>query len=72
MAKMNTFIHGMEEGDIRLGDTMHRPAFTNADTSLKPFDLVTANPMWNQKFSQQGKGTSGKLLLKRMWWNLLC
>ena len=53
MAKMNTFIHGMEEGDIRLGDTMHRPAFTNTDTSLKPFDLVTANPMWNQKFSQQ-------------------
>jgi len=52
MAKMNTFIHGMEEGDIRLGDTMQRPAFTNSDTSLKPFDLVTANPMWNQNFTQ--------------------
>mgnify|MGYP006279603501 FL=1 len=53
MAKMNTFIHGMEEGDIRLGDTMHRPAFTESDTSLKTFDQVTANPMWNQKFSQE-------------------
>lgn len=51
MAKMNTFIHDME-AEIKLGDTMNRPAFLNADGSLRKFDVVTANPMWNQDFSQ--------------------
>ncbi len=51
MAKMNIFLHDME-AEIKLGDTMKRPAFTKRDSSLKKFDLVTANPMWNQKFSQ--------------------
>ncbi|MBX6770816.1 MAG: SAM-dependent DNA methyltransferase [Chloroflexi bacterium] len=49
MARMNAFIHDME-ANIALGDTMHRPAFTEADGRLKRFDLVTANPMWNQNF----------------------
>ena len=49
IARMNAFLHDME-AEIALGDTMHRPAFTNADGSLRQFDLVTANPMWNQKF----------------------
>jgi hypothetical protein len=30
--------------------SIRRPAFTNPDGSLKRFDLVTANPMWNQNF----------------------
>lgn len=51
MAKMNAFIHDMET-QIALGDTMKRPAFTNPDGSLRNFDIVTANPMWNQDFSQ--------------------
>jgi len=38
------------EADIRLGDTMNRPAFLNDDGSLRRFDLVTANVMWNQDF----------------------
>jgi len=50
MAKMNAFIHDLE-AEIRLGDTIVRPAFTNPDGSLRVFDKVTANPMWNQKFS---------------------
>ena len=50
MAKMNMFIHDMET-EIRLGNTMVRP-FTNVNGSLRKFDLVTANPMWNQNFSQ--------------------
>ncbi|MEM3574000.1 MAG: class I SAM-dependent DNA methyltransferase [Nitrososphaeria archaeon] len=51
MAKMNAFIHDID-AKISLGDTMNRPAFTNQDGSLRKFDLVTANPMWNQKFEQ--------------------
>ncbi len=52
MAKMNIFLHDME-AKIKLGDTMKRPAFTEKDGSLRKFDLVTANPMWNQKFPQE-------------------
>ena len=51
MAKMNTFIHDME-AKIALGDTMNKPAFKKRSGSLQSFDIVTANPMWNQKFAQ--------------------
>ncbi len=51
MAKMNAFIHDME-AEIALGDTMNRPAFLTSAGALRKFDLVTANPMWNQDFSQ--------------------
>jgi len=51
IAKMNTFIHDME-AEIALGDTMNRPAFLTPQGSLRKFDLVTANPMWNQDFPQ--------------------
>ncbi|MCI0330679.1 MAG: type I restriction-modification system subunit M [candidate division Zixibacteria bacterium] len=51
MAKMNAFIHRME-AEIALGDTMNRPAFTASEGSLRKFDIVVANPMWNQDFVQ--------------------
>lgn len=51
MAKMNIFIHDMS-ADIKLSDTMQNPAFLNSDGSLQNFDIVTANPMWNQDFSE--------------------
>ncbi|MEW6040245.1 MAG: N-6 DNA methylase [Elusimicrobiota bacterium] len=46
MAKMNMFIHDME-GDIVIGDTLRNPKFLEG-SRLKTFDLVVANPMWNQ------------------------
>ncbi len=49
MARMNAVIHDME-ADIRLGDTMRNPAFRDEAGRLMTFDLVTANPMWNQNF----------------------
>jgi len=51
MAKMNAFIHDIE-AQITLGDTMTRPGFTSQGGSLRRFDVVAANPMWNQNFSQ--------------------
>jgi len=51
MAKMNMFIHRME-ADVALGDTMVRPAFLTKDGGLRMFDIVVANPMWNQDFPQ--------------------
>lgn len=49
MARMNAFIHDMD-AQIALGDTMNRPAFTDGEGRLSQFDIVTANPMWNQDF----------------------
>ena len=49
ISRMNAFLHDME-AEIALGDSMHRPAFTEPDGRLKSFDIVIANPMWNQKF----------------------
>lgn len=51
MAKMNAFIHDME-AKIKLGNTMNRPGFLTETGALEKFDLVTANPMWNQNFPQ--------------------
>jgi type I restriction enzyme M protein len=49
IARMNAVIHDME-ADVRPGDTMRRPTFTDAEGRLRRFDMVTANPMWNQDF----------------------
>jgi type I restriction enzyme M protein len=38
------------EADIQIGDSVRRPAFRQPDGELRRFDLVSANPMWNQKF----------------------
>ena len=52
IARMNAFLHRID-AEIRYGDTMRHPAFTQSDGSLVRFDRIAANPMWNQKFSQQ-------------------
>jgi type I restriction enzyme M protein len=49
MARMNAALHEMQDV-IALGDTMNRPAFRDEGGQLRRFDLITANPMWNQKF----------------------
>lgn len=50
LARMNAVLHGME-ADVALGDTLHHPRFTDpGGKALRRFDVVTANPMWNQKF----------------------
>jgi type I restriction enzyme M protein len=51
MSRMNAFLHDMD-AEIALGDTMRNPAFTDRSGHLGQFDLVTANPMWNQDFPE--------------------
>ncbi len=49
MAWMNVVIHDIQDAEIRLGDTMRKPAFLDpSGRHLRGFDLVIANPMWNQ------------------------
>jgi type I restriction enzyme M protein len=50
MSVMNAFLHDMD-ATIELGDTMRNPAFVAA-RRLQQFDLVIANPMWNQDISE--------------------
>ena len=72
IACMNRIIHDME-GQVVRGDSMRNPKFKDGDTSLKKFDIVVANPMWNQpfdtdvfendpfaRFEEQGGVTSGR------------
>jgi len=47
IAKMNEFLHDMEASIVQ-GDTFVNPRFLE-EGWLKRFDLVIANPMWNQK-----------------------
>ena len=51
IAKMNEFLHDME-AEILQGDTFVNPKFLD-ESGLKQFDLVIANPMWNQKGFKQ-------------------
>ncbi len=52
VARMNTIIHDMDV-DLQRGDTMINPKFRDATGSLMRFDVVVANPMWNQPFDAE-------------------
>lgn len=58
IARMNMFIHGIEEFQIVRGDTLARPAFLHND-ELKTFNVILANPpysikAWDRKSFEQG------------------
>jgi len=48
IARMNMFLHGIEDFQIIRGDTLRNPAFFEAD-GLKTFDCVIANPPFSLK-----------------------
>jgi len=47
IAEMNMMIHGIKDAKLAVGDTLLRPAFKEGE-KLKRFDVVIANPPWNQ------------------------
>ncbi len=72
VACMNRIIHDMQ-GEVVRGDSIRNPKFRDGDARLKQFDIVVANPMWNQpfdsdvyendpfgRFEEQGGATAGK------------
>ncbi len=72
IACMNRIIHDIE-GKVKRGDSMQNPKFKDSTGRLKKFDIIVANPMWNQpfnnsvyendpfnRFESQGGITSGK------------
>ena len=48
IARMNMFLHGIEDFKIYRGDTLRNPAFFEAD-GLQTFDCVIANPPFSLK-----------------------
>jgi len=48
IARMNMFLHGIEDFHIHRGDTLRNPAFFEAD-GLQTFDCVIANPPFSLK-----------------------
>ncbi|MBF9334805.1 N-6 DNA methylase [Microbacterium lacticum] len=72
VARMNTIIHDMDV-ELQRGDTMINPKFHDPAGGLQRYDIVVANPMWNQpispdiyeddpydRFSKAGGVTTGK------------
>ncbi len=47
LAKMNTYIHDINNAHLEFGDTFLYPKFKEGN-SIRQFDVVLANPPWNQ------------------------
>lgn len=52
VARMNAIIHDMDV-ELQRGDTMINPKFRTADGRVRSYDVVVANPMWNQGFAAE-------------------
>lgn len=48
MAVMNMYLHGVDDAEIVVGDTIEKPHFKNGN-ALQQFDYVVANPPFSQK-----------------------
>jgi len=57
IARMNLYLHGMEDFEIRRGDTLRDPKFLTLDR-LEQFDCVIANPPFSLKEWGYDKWTS--------------
>ncbi len=44
IARMNLFLHEIEDFDIKRGDTLRKPAFKDSSGAVRRFDAVIANP----------------------------
>jgi type I restriction enzyme M protein len=47
LAKLNMYVHDMRDCSLNYGDTLLYPKFKE-DDGIKTFDVVIANPPWNQ------------------------
>jgi type I restriction enzyme M protein len=49
IARMNLYLHDIEDFRIARGDTLREPKLKNADGSLQRFDIIVANPPFSLK-----------------------
>ena len=65
IARMNMFMHGIEEFSIVRGDTLAQPAFLEND-SLKKFNVILANPPYSIK-AWDSKGFENDPYGRNIW-----
>jgi len=65
IARMNMFMHGIEEFSIVRGDTLAQPAFLHND-ELKKFNVILANPPYSIKAWDQ-KGFASDPYGRNLW-----
>lgn len=65
IARMNMFMHGIEEFSIVRGDTLAQPAFLENDT-LKKFNVILANPPYSIK-AWDRKGFENDPFGRNLW-----
>ena len=65
IARMNMFMHGIEEFSIVRGDTLAHPAFLHND-ELKTFNVILANPPYSIKAWDQ-KGFANDPYGRNLW-----
>ena len=65
IARMNMFMHGIEEFSIVRGDTLAQPAFLHND-ELKKFNVILANPPYSIKAWDQ-KGFANDPYGRNLW-----
>lgn len=63
LAKMNLNIHDIRNAKIFYGDTLISPKFKDESGEIKTFDIVIANPPWNQD------GYDEEVLRKGEFWS---
>ena len=49
MAKMSMIIHGVDDAELKHGDTLNNPLHKRNDSELETFDYVVANPPFSLK-----------------------
>lgn len=49
LAKMNMILHGEQFAEIKQGDTLNDPQYTDESGNLRAFDFVVANPPFSTK-----------------------
>ncbi len=64
IAKMNLYLHGIKNGVPEYGDSLLYPKFKDGGT-LQKFDLILANPPWNQNGYGEGIVQKGELWKER-------
>jgi type I restriction enzyme M protein len=70
IARMNLFLHGIEDFRVERGDTLAEPKILEGDR-LKQFDVVLANPPYSIKVGSQSLG-EGSLSSACSAWGLTC
>lgn len=63
LAKMNLNIHDIRNANIMYGDTLSSPKFKDESGEVRTFDIVIANPPWNQD------GYDEEVLRKAEFWS---